>query len=62
MYAISYHLMIGTTVHRAISAKAALEALTMIQKGGGAIVKITSTRSGEEISQAELRRLAEHET
>lgn len=61
LYAISYRLILGTTVHRAISAKAALEALNLIQGGGGTVVKIVVTRTGDEISIKELRQLADDE-
>jgi hypothetical protein len=61
MYAITYTLFTGTVLHRAASAKAALEAMDMLKAGGGVVLKITVTRTGQAISVAELQLLARQE-
>lgn len=61
MYAITYTLFTGTVRHRAASAKAALEAMDMLKAGGGVVLKITVTRTGQVISLAELQLLARRE-
>lgn len=61
MYAITYTLFTGTVIHRAPSAKAALEAMGMLRMGGATVLKIEVTRNGEELSVEELRRRAEKE-
>jgi hypothetical protein len=48
-------------LHRAASAKAALEAMKMLQAGGGVIQKIVVTRTGREVTVEELRLLAKDE-
>jgi|EndMetStandDraft_4_1072995.scaffolds.fasta_scaffold1665351_1 hypothetical protein len=61
MYAITYTLFTGTVLHRAASAKAALEAMDMLKAGGGVVQKITVTRTGQVISVPELQLLARRE-
>jgi hypothetical protein len=61
MYAITYTLFTGTVLHRAASAKAALEAMDMLKAGGGVVQKITVTRTGQAISVPELQLLARRE-
>lgn len=61
MYAITYTLFTGTVLHRAASAKAALDAMDMLQEGGAVVLKITVTRTGKGITLAELQLLARRE-
>lgn len=61
MYAITYHMQSGATLHRAPSAQAALELMSMIVSGGGAIDRIVVTRTGQPISLVELNQLADGE-
>jgi len=61
MYAISYVLQLGMVVHRARSAKAAIEAVDLLRAGGATVLKIVITRNGKEVSVARLRELAEDE-
>jgi hypothetical protein len=61
MYAITYTLFTGTILHRARSAKAAIDAMDMLKAGGGVILKVVVTRTGREISVPELQRLARKE-
>jgi hypothetical protein len=62
MFAITYTLFTGSVLHRAASAKAALDAMDMLKAGGGVVLKIVTTRNGKEISLAELQLLARQET
>lgn len=55
MYAISYYMQSGATVHRAPTAKAAMELVSMIALSGGTLEKIVVTRTGEQVSVSELR-------
>jgi hypothetical protein len=61
MFAITYTLFTGTVLHRAASAKAALDAMAMLKAGGAVVLKIVSTRNGKEVSVAELQLLARKE-
>ena len=61
MFAITYTLFTGTILHRARSAKAAIEAMDMLRAGGGVVLKIVVTRTGQEISVVELQLLARRE-
>jgi hypothetical protein len=61
MYAIHYTLFTGTILHRAKSAKAAIEAMDMLKAGGGVVLKIVVTQTGEAISLPELQLLARRE-
>jgi hypothetical protein len=58
LYAISYILQTGTVIHRARSATAALEAMDLLKAGGAAVIRVVATKSGNEVSVAELRLLA----
>jgi hypothetical protein len=44
--------------HRAKSAADAIEAMELLRSGGGVVLKIVVTRTGKEISVAELQLLA----
>jgi hypothetical protein len=61
MYSITYYLQTGTVLHRAPSAGAALETMRLLKMGGAVVVKVTATRSGKEVSVAELQLLAKDE-
>jgi hypothetical protein len=61
VYAITYNLQTGTVVHQSLSAAAALETMRLLKTGGGVVVKVTATRSGKEVSVAELQVLAKDE-
>jgi hypothetical protein len=61
MYAITYTLSSGTVLHRSKSAADAIEAMELLQSGGGVVLKIVVTRTGEELSVAELQLLARRE-
>jgi hypothetical protein len=61
MYAITYTLSSGTVLHRSRSAADAIEAMELLQSGGGVVLKIVVTRTGKEISVAELQLLARRE-
>ena len=61
MFAITYSLSTGTVLHRSKSAADALEAMKLLQSGGGVVLKILVTRTGEELSVAELQLMARRE-
>ncbi len=61
MFAITYTLFTGTILHRARSAKAAIERHGACSGGGGVVLKIVVTRTGQEISVVELQLLAPRE-
>jgi hypothetical protein len=61
MYAITYTLLTGTVLHRSKSASDALEAMELLRSGGGVVLKIVMTESGQELSLAELQLLARRE-
>jgi hypothetical protein len=58
MYAITYTLSSGTVLHRSKSAADAIEAMELLRSGGGVVLKIVVTRTGKELSVAELQLLA----
>jgi hypothetical protein len=61
MFAITYTLSTGTVLHRSKSAGDALEAMELLRSGGGIVLKIVVTRTGQELSVAELQLMARHE-
>jgi hypothetical protein len=61
MYAITYKLFTGTGLHRAPSATKAVEMIGLLAKSGAAIDSIVITRTGKQVSLAELRLLAKDE-
>ncbi len=61
MYAISYHMQSGSTIHRAPNARVAVELLGLIVASGGTIEKVMITRTGQQLSIIELRQVAQNE-
>ena len=61
MFAITYTLLTGTVLHRARTARDALEAMDMLKAGGAVVLKITRTATGKELSIVELQLLARAE-
>ncbi len=61
MYAITYLLSADTVLHRAASAKAALETLQLLKSGGATVVRITVTRTGKPVTVEQLQQLAKRE-
>lgn len=62
MYAITYTLMTGSVLHRSKSASDALETMELLKGGGGVVLKIVETSTGNQLSLAELQLLARRET
>jgi hypothetical protein len=61
VYAITYSLFVGTSLHRARSATAALEEIALLQQGGGRVIEIIVTRTGQQITLKDLQILAQKE-
>lgn len=62
MYAITYVLLVGPALHRARSARAALEAIATLRSAGARISRIVVTATDEDITETELKQRAESES
>jgi hypothetical protein len=61
MFAITYTLSAGTGLHRANTASDALEVIELLRMGGGVVLKIVGTRTGQQVTLAELQLMARRE-
>lgn len=61
MFSITYTFAARPIVHRSKSATDALEDIDMVTKGGGAVLKVVETATGEELSMVEIQMRARRE-